>query len=183
MPRGKEVRHMLKDKLQKAFSDQINAEFYSAYLYLGMSAYTDRLGFKGVANWLYVQAQEEMAHATHMYQHVLDRGETPSFADIGCPPGPDTYKGIRDVFEKTLAHEQKVTGHINDIASLAMKENDHASYQFISWYVNEQIEEEKSVSDILAKIKIMGDSPVLLYNLDQELAARTFTDPFASAAA
>jgi len=171
---------MLKDKLQKAFSDQINAEFYSAYLYLGMSAYTDRLGFKGVANWLYVQAQEEMAHATHMYQHVLDRGAVPTLQDIKAPAGE--YGGIKDVFVAIAKHEAHVTELINNIASIAFAENDHASYQFIRWYVNEQVEEESTADEIVSKLEIIGDNTVLLYNLDQELATRAFVDPFAAGA-
>jgi ferritin len=171
---------MLKDNLKKAFSDQINAEFYSAYLYLDMSAYADRLGFKGIANWMRVQAKEEMAHATHMFDHVLDRGEQPKFAPVQAPPGG--YEGVKDLFDRVLAHERNVTELINGIASIAVADNDHASYQFISWYVNEQVEEESNVDEIVSKLRIIGDNTVLLYNLDQELATRTFTDPFASTA-
>lgn len=171
---------MLKPSLSNVLSEQVNAEYYSAYLYLAMSAYADRAGFKGVANWLYVQAQEEMAHGTHIYQHLLERGATPTFADIKVPQ--TEYENIEAVFAKTLAHEQHVTELINNIASIALRENDHATYSFILWYVNEQIEEEATADELLTKIRHIGDNKALLYNLDTELAARVFNNPFATAA-
>lgn len=170
---------MLNDALAKALNDQVNAEYYSAYLYLAMSAYADRAGFKGVANWMFVQTQEEMAHGTHIYQHILERGGTPAFADVKTPPS--SFNGIRDIFEKSLAHEQMVTGRINNIASIAMRESDHASYNFIMWYVNEQTEEEANVNDILAKIALADGNPGLLFTLDAELSARVFVHPFPTA--
>ena len=167
---------MLNEKLTKALSDQFNAEYYSAYLYHSMSAFMENASLKGTANWLFVQAKEEMAHGIHIYQYILDRGAVPSFAAIQQPPV--SFSGIDDVFEKVLAHEQKVTQSINNIASLAMQENDHACYQFIMWYVNEQVEEESSASDLIAKLKLIGDNKGLLLALDTELAARVFNNPF-----
>jgi ferritin len=167
---------MIKDSLVKALSEQVNAEYYSAYLYLGMSAYTDRTGFKGIANWFFIQAQEEMAHAIHIYRHILERGAAPSFADIKAPE--TSYGSIKEIFEKTLAHERLVTGLINKIATLAQEEKDHASYNFIMWYVNEQTEEEAAADEILAKINLAGNHPGLLFNLDAGLGARTYSDPF-----
>ena len=168
---------MLSEALTKALSEQVNAEYYSAYLYLGMSAYADREGYRGIANWLFVQAQEERAHAVHLYQHILERGAFPVFMDIKAPPL--SFAGIKEVFEKVLAHERGVTERINAIASLAAEEKDHATYNFMLWYVNEQIEEEKNAGELVAKINLMGNNPALLFHLDAELAARTFTDPFA----
>ncbi len=170
---------MLKDSISKALSDQVNAEFYSAYLYLAMSSYSDRIGFKGFAQWLFVQYQEETSHATHMYQYILGRGANPEFPSIEAPP--QDWVDTKDIFEKVLEHEQYVTSRINDIASLAMLEKDHATYQFIQWYVNEQVEEEDTASDILQKLRNIGDNAGLLYSLDAQLGARTFTDPFANA--
>ncbi|MDR2124669.1 MAG: ferritin [Desulfovibrio sp.] len=171
---------MLKDSVVKALSDQVNTEYYSAYLYLAMSASADRMGFKGVANWLFVQAREETAHGTHLYQHLLGRGATPFFADIKAPE--TAYAGIREIFEKVLAHERHVTELINGIASLAVREDDHATYNFIMWYVNEQVEEEASAEEILTKIRFVGDKLDQLYILNTELGARVFTDPFAATA-
>ncbi|MDR1616091.1 MAG: ferritin [Syntrophomonadaceae bacterium] len=171
---------MIKENIAKALSDQVNAEYYSAYLYLIMSSYADRAGFKGIANWLFIQAQEEMAHGTHIYQHILERGGVPVFADIKKPE--IALDSIQDVFKKVVAHEEYVTSLINNIATMALKENDHASYNFIMWYVNEQIEEEASANEILNKISFIGDNLSLLYNLDLELSARVFTDPFPAVA-
>ena len=167
---------MLKTSLTNVLSEQVNAEYYSAYLYLKMSAYADRMGFKGFANWLSVQAQEEMAHGTHIYQYLLERGEMPSFVDIKAPEFE--FQNIEEIFAKTLAHEQHVTELINNIASVAMRENDHATYNFILWYVNEQIEEEATADELLTKIRLMGNNMALLYTLDTELATRVFANPF-----
>ena len=171
---------MIKVSISNVLSEQVNAEYYSAYLYLTMSAYADRAGFKGIANWLFVQAQEEMAHGTHIYQHLLERGATPSFAEIKLPP--THFDSIQAVFEKVLSHEQHVTSLIDNIATIALSENDHATYNFILWYVNEQIEEEATADELLTKIKMVGDNTALLYNLDAELATRVFSDPFAAQA-
>ena len=171
---------MLSESLTKALNDQINAEYYSAYLYLSMSSFAEGAALKGTANWLFIQAQEEMTHGLHMYQYLLDRGAVPSFAAITQPP--QSFKSIDDVFTQVLAHEQKVTKGINAIATRAMQENDHACYQFIMWYVNEQVEEEANASELLSKLKmISGDNRALLA-LDAELAARVFVNPFPGAA-
>lgn len=169
---------MIKESVVKALSDQVNAEYYSAYLYLALSAKADRMGLKGVANWLFVQAREEMAHGTHIYQHLLERGASPAFSLIKDPALPDG--GIKEIFAAVLSHERHVTELIGGIASLSMRENDHATYNFILWYVNEQVEEEASADEILQKIGLFGGDIGLLYNLDTELAARVFNDPFAT---
>jgi len=167
---------MLSKTLTDALNDQLNFELHSEYLYLSMSSCMERAGLKGAANWLWIQTQEERAHAIHMYQYILDRGAVPVFPAIEAPAAE--FDGLHDVFKQTLAHEQKVTARINNIATLAMKENDHACYQFIMWYVNEQVEEEAKVSDLLSKMELIGDNKGLLLNLDQELAARVFNNPF-----
>ena len=167
---------MLSENLVKALSEQVNAEYHSAYLYLAMSAAADQFGLKGAANWLFVQAQEEMAHGTHMYQYILERGAAPSFSAIQPPPA--SFRDANEIFEMTLAHERKVTERINAIATLAMKESDHACYQFMMWYVDEQVEEESSVTEVLDKLRLIGDNKGLLLTLDNELAARVFVDPF-----
>jgi len=167
---------MLNKKLQKALSDQINAEYYSAYLYLAMSASADQMGLKGAAHWLFAQAQEEMAHGTHIYQYVLERGVAPSFAAIELPP--TAFTSMREIFEMVLEHEQKVTQLINNIATLAMQGADHACYQFMLWFVNEQVEEEASASDILDKLNLIGDDKASLLALDNALGTRVFANPF-----
>ena len=167
---------MISETLAKALSEQVTAEYYSAYLYLSMSASADRAALKGAANWLFAQAQEEMAHGTHMYEYILERGAAPAFDAVPAPPA--SFADMADIFEKVLAHERTVTQRINAIATLAMKENDHACYQFILWYVNEQVEEESSAADILDKLRMIGSDKGLLLTLDKELAARVFVNPF-----
>ena len=167
---------MLSEKLQNALSEQINAEYYSAYMYLAMSAAADQLGLKGTAKWLFCQAQEEMAHGTHIYQYVLERGAAPAFAAIELPP--TAFADINKIFDMVLSHEQTVTKNINDIATLAMQQSDHACYQFMMWFVNEQVEEEASASDILSKLNFIGDNKGMMLALDNELGRRVFVHPF-----
>jgi len=167
---------MLGEKLLNALSKQINAEYYSSYRYLTMSASADQMGLKGTANWLFAQAQEELAHGTRIYQYILERGEKPDFAAIALPPA--SFTDINKIFEEVLAHEQKVTQSINAIATLAMQESDHACYQFMMWFVNEQVEEEASASDILDKLKMIGEDKGMQLNLDNELGQRIFVNPF-----
>jgi ferritin len=168
---------MIKASISKILSEQVNAEYYSAYLYLAMSAHADRAGFKGISNWLFVQAQEEMAHGTHIYRHILERGAAPLFTDIKVPQ--TSFGSIKEIFEKILLHERHVSELIDRIASLAQKEGDHATYNFILWYVNEQVEEEAAAEELVARINLAENNPGLIYHLDTALAARTFTDPFA----
>jgi len=167
---------MISETLSKALSDQLNAEYYSAYLYLSMSAAADGLGLKGAANWLFVQAKEELAHGTHIYEYILDRDAAPQFAPIEA--APNDFLGLGEIFEMVLSHEQKVTQGINSISTLAMQEGDHACYQFMMWYVNEQVEEEANAKEILDKLRLIGDDKAMLLTLDNELAARMFVDPF-----
>jgi len=169
---------VLSEKLTSALSEQVNAEYYSAYIYLSMSATADGMGLKGAANWLFAQAQEEMAHGTNIYEYILERGASPTFEAIEKPP--TSFASINEIFEMVLEHEQKVTKSINNIATLAMKENDHACYQFMMWYVNEQVEEEASANEILDKLRLIGDNKGLLLGLDNELATRVFVNPFIS---
>ena len=167
---------MLSEKLTKALSDQVNAEYYSAYLYLAMSAAADGMGLKGCANWLFVQAQEELAHGTHMFEYLLERGAAPTFDAIDTPPA--AFADLNEIFAMVLSHEQKVTARINAIATLAMREFDHACYQFMMWYVDEQVEEESGVTELLGKLRLIGENTGLLLALDNELAARVFVNPF-----
>ncbi|MDR3337473.1 MAG: ferritin [Treponema sp.] len=167
---------MIKESISRVLSEQVNEEYYSAYLYLAMSAYADRSGFKGAAHWLFVQAREETAHANHLYQYILERGAAPSLTDIKA--SQLSFESITAVFEKVLAHERHVSELLNRIAALALDENDHAAYTFIQWYVNEQVEEEANADEILTQAKAMRNDAALLYQLDAQLAKRKFIDPF-----
>jgi ferritin len=164
---------MINDSILKAFNDQLNAEYYSAYQYLAMSAYADRAGFKGIANWLFVQAREETAHANKLYRYILERGAAPAFGDIKA--SQLSFSSITDVFERVLSHEQHVSELINKLATLVLSENDHAAYTFIQWYVAEQVEEVASADEILTQAKAIGNHTGLIYQLDAKLAERKFT--------
>jgi ferritin len=141
-----------------------------------MSAYADRAGFKGIANWLFVQAREETAHANRMCQYILERGASPYFADIKAPQL--SLASITEVFEMTLSHEQHVSELINRIAALALGESDHATYAFIQWYISEQVEEVAKADEIVTQARAIGNNTALMYQLDAKLAKREFADPF-----
>ncbi len=166
---------MISKKMEKAFNDQINAEMYSAYLYLSMHAYVETLGLKGFSNWMYVQTQEEMAHAMGLYNYVLTRGGKIDLGAIEKPKG--SWKSIADVVKAVLAHERKVTGLINGLVDVAEKEKDRAAISFLDWYVKEQVEEEDNVETMLTRLNLIGSDVNELLNYDKELATRTFVAP------
>jgi ferritin len=170
---------MLSKTMQDALNDQINAEYYSSYLYLSMAAWADSANLKGFANWFRMQVQEEMVHVMKFFQYVLDRRGLVKLTAIAGPP--TQWASPLAAFEATLAHEQHVTGRINKLAELAIKENDHASHALLEWFVTEQVEEEATADSILQQLKLAGDAPAALFLLDRELGARTFTPPAAGA--
>jgi ferritin len=161
---------MLKKSVEDALNKQVNAEFYSSYLYLAMSAYFESITMKGFAQWLRLQSREEMAHGMKIYDYIIEAGGSPKLTAIEAPKTP--WKSPQAVFEQVYAHEQKVTGLINDLMDLAIKEKDHATKNFLGWFVKEQVEEEANASEILAKIKMIGDVPGHLFWLDHELGKR-----------
>jgi ferritin len=165
---------MLNKKIEKVLNDQINAEMYSAYLYLSMSAYFESKNLSGMANWMYVQYQEEMTHAMKFYRYVNDRGGKVTFKEIKAPK--TEWKDSVDVFTNVLEHEQYVTSLINSLVDLAIEEKDHATNNMLQWFVAEQVEEEASAEDILEKVKRVIDSRNGLYLIDKELSSRTFID-------
>jgi ferritin len=169
---------MLSPKIQDAFNSQINAELYSSYLYLSMSAYCDSQNLAGMANWMRIQAQEEHTHAMKFFEFVNERDGRVLLTQIEAPK--TEWTSPLDVFEETLAHEQKVTGLINDLVDLSLSEKDHASNTFLQWFVTEQVEEESTAKTIVDKLKLIGDNPVALYMLDGELGQRTLPSPTAS---
>lgn len=169
----------MKENLLESIQEQVNAELYSAYLYLSMSSWADREGIKGFANWFRVQAQEELFHATFMHDYLLRRGE-PSVMKTVMEP-PSGWNSVQAAFEQVCAHERYVTERINNIASIAMENKDHATYQFFMQYVDEQVEEEETANDILQKIRFSQNKPEYIYALDTELAARVYTQPFGTA--
>ncbi|MFZ9032690.1 MAG: ferritin [Anaerohalosphaeraceae bacterium] len=169
---------MIAKKIEDAFNAQINAEIYSSYLYLAMSAALEKMNLPGFASWMRVQAQEEMTHAMKFYDHIIERDGTVALTAIDGPPMK--WKDVKAVIAETLEHEQKVTGLINDLMDLSMTENDHAGRMFLQWFVTEQVEEEATAMEILGKLEIAGDSAGGLYLLDKEMAGRVFTPPAAA---
>ena len=161
-------------KIENAINKQINAELYSAYLYLGMSARCTELNLKGMAHWLYVQAQEEMTHAMKFYRFVLERGGHPVLPAIEGVKSD--WKTPLEMFAAAYEHEQKVTALINNIVDIALAERDHATASMLNWFVDEQVEEEANSSEIAEKLKQIGASKEGLFMLDRELSARVFVD-------
>lgn len=172
---------MLSKKMEDAINKQINAELYSAYFYLSMAAYYESVSLPGFANWMKVQAQEEVSHAMLMFDYVNDRGGRAIMAPIDGPP--TEWGSVLAPLEDTYKHEQKVTGLINGLVDIALSERDHATTAMLQWFVTEQVEEEKNASDLVEKIKRIGDSPNALFMLDRELTQRVFVPPAAGGSA
>jgi len=163
-------KNMLSKKMLEGLNEQINKEIYSAYFYLGMSAYAASLGSNGVANWFYIQWKEELVHTKKMFDYVHKQGERVSLKAIDEPP--QDFSSVRDLFAKTLAHEKKVTGLINNLVDLARKENDKETEDFLQWFVKEQVEEEATPAGILDKLNQAGKDKKALTEIDNELAGR-----------
>lgn len=161
-------------KMTDAFNEQIKNELYSSYMYLAMSAYFSDLGLPGFANWMRIQAKEEVTHATKMYDYVLTRGEKVILKTIDAPPA--TWDNPLAVMEAGLAHEKFVTKRLNELTDLAIQEKDHASQIFLSWYITEQVEEEQSFGDIVNALRLIKGEGQGLLMMDRELGARTFVD-------
>lgn len=164
-------------KVEKAINEQINAEFFSAYLYLSMSSWFDSAGLKGFAHWERVQAMEERDHALKFLDYLLSRGGKAVMQKIEAPPV--VWNDAKDAFETQLAHELKVTELINNLVNLSMTEKDHATVQILQWFVSEQVEEEGNARTILDQLRMISQEKGagLLYMLDKELAARVYTPP------
>ena len=166
---------MLSNKMEAAINQQINAEMYSSYLYLSMATYFESTSLEGMSNWMRQQAQEEMFHGMKMFDFVCERGGRVTLMAIDEPPSE--WTSVLDVFENVLAHEQKVTGLINDLVNLALDERDHATNIFLQWFVSEQVEEEDTAGGLVDKLKLIGNDANGLFMLDTELGNRVFTLP------
>ena len=163
---------MISKKMQEAINKQINAEMYSAYLYLSMSAWCMDKNLVGFAQWYHVQAQEEMVHAMKFYGYIFDQGGRVKLLPIDGPPAE--FSSVLEIAQKQLEHEKKVTGLINALLDLAGKEKDAATEILLQWFITEQVEEEKNAQEIIHKLQMVGDSGSALYLLDKELGQRKF---------
>jgi ferritin len=169
---------MISTRIQDAFNKQLNAELYSSYLYLSMSAYFESVNLLGCANWMRCQAQEELVHAMKFYTYITGRGGIVLLTTIDGPP--TGWSSPVRAFEDAYKHEQKVTGLINGLVDMTLEEKDHASNAFLQWFVTEQVEEEASANDVVQKLNLAGDQGGGLFLVDRELAQRVFTMPTAS---
>jgi ferritin len=161
---------MLSKKMEKALNDQLNAEFYSAYVYLSLAAYFESKNLEGLASWMQAQAAEERGHAMKFYGYIHSRGGRVKLSQIDAPE--TSWDSPLVGFRSALEHEKMITGRINDLVDLANKEKDNASHQFLMWFVAEQVEEEESVGRVVDKLEMVGDSPSGLFIMDRELAKR-----------
>lgn len=162
---------MITKKMAKALNIQLNHEFYSAYLYLSMSAYCSKKDFNGAAGWFLLQYQEELEHATRIYNYIIDQGAIVSLQEIDRPE--KKFGSLLEIYQKSLAHEQMMTCMLNDLSNNALNEKDHATYNLLQWFVNEQVEEEAILNEIISKIKLVKDDGYGLLMIDNELAKRT----------
>lgn len=168
---------MISNKIQDAINAQINAEFWSAYLYLSMGMHFEAEGRQGVANWFKIQFQEEQAHAQIFINYLNQRGGRVVLKAIDAVP--TSWESPLDAFKATLEHEQKVTAMINNIYAIAEAENDYATRDRLNWFVTEQVEEEDNARQLIDKYAMIGDNGMGQYMLDQELAARVYNAPAA----
>jgi ferritin len=166
---------MLSERMQEALNDQMKWEFYSEFLYLAMAAWFKARSLDGFANWMMVQAEEERAHALMFFDYIAEAGGK---AEIRAFDQPKTeYQSVTDVFRTTVEHEKLVTKRINDLMSLAVEEKDHATANFLAWFVKEQVEEVAGPQKILDQLEMGREEGYVLMMLDRELAQRVFTPP------
>lgn len=162
-------------KIEEAINAQINAEMWSAYLYLSMATKCHDLGYAGMANWFEIQFKEEQDHAHIFYNYVISRGGRVTLKAIDDVP--TEWKDALDMFKNTLEHEQKVTSLINDLYALATKEKDYATQSMLKWFIDEQVEEEDHARTMIDNLKMINGNGYGMYMLDKELAARVYTVP------
>lgn len=162
---------MISAAMEKALFEQLNDEFYSSYLYLAMSAYCSHKEFNGAANWLKMQYEEEQMHATKIYNYMVEQGVHVVLGELSQPPSD--YGSLLEVFTASLTHEQCMTARLNDLSDQALKEKDHATYNLLQWFVNEQVEEEANVGGIISKLKLVKEDGYGLLMVDNELGARS----------
>jgi ferritin len=161
---------MLSQGIQEAINDQIHHEFHSAYVYLSMSAYLEAANFTGFAQWMRMQAKEEVNHAMKLFDYVNNRNGRVTLKALEQPPV--NFKSVLDTFEHALQHEMKVTQMIHSLYALATRENDYATQVALQWFINEQVEEEATATSVVDRLKIAGNDGAALLLLDREMGAR-----------
>ena len=161
---------MLKKKVEEALNQQLNREFYSAYLYLSMSAYFDSIDLPGFAHYMKVQYQEESAHAIRIFNYLINVGGKIQLKTIEEPK--NIWKDVIEVFEETHKHECYITDSINSVLAIAHKEHDYATINMLQWFIGEQVEEEATVLKILNQLRMVEGKGPGLFMLDREMAQR-----------
>jgi len=172
---------MLTPRVEQELNKQLNREFYSSYLYMAMAAYYNSIDLLGFANWMTIQAKEELMHAEKFYKFILDRNGKVTLEQIDKPQ--TDWSSPSAVFEDTLKHELFITESINNLMNVALEEKDHATNIFLQWFITEQIEEEANTTEIIRQLKLMQDAPGGMYMLDKDLGTRTLVIPAADATA
>jgi ferritin len=165
---------MLGQDFQRALNDQLKQELYSSYLYLSMAAYCESISLPGFARWMRLQADEEREHAMRFFDHIADRGGRVTLPAL--PQPPTDFASPVALFEQALAHEQEITSLIHELYRRATSEQDHASQVFLQGFIAEQVEEEKTASQVLETLRMAGEDKVALLMVDRELAARGAAD-------
>ena len=166
---------MLNKEIEAALNAQVNAEMWSAYLYLSMSAYCHEHGNSGMANWFAIQFKEEQDHAMMFFNHVIARGGRITLAPIA--EVQTSWQSPLEAFENTLAHEQKVTEMINNLYALADTHKDYATQSMLRWFIDEQVEEEETAQEIIKNLRMVQDNGFGMFMIDKELGARVYTAP------
>jgi ferritin len=166
---------MINERMLKALNEQVTEETYSAYLYQSMSAHFDFKGLKGFSHWMDMQTQEEMIHARKFYDYILERSGRVLLDTIQAPP--HDFGTPLEIFSSALEHEEYITGKINDLVELAQEVKDHATFNFLQWFIGEQVEEEATAGEMVDKLTLIGDHPGALYQIDTELTARAVPTP------
>ena len=166
---------MISTRLHNAINAQVNAELWSAYLYLAMSLDAEAKGYKGVANWFFIQFKEEQDHARIFMNYLNSRDEKVELLPIDAVPS--SWESVLEMFRSTLEHEKKVTAMINNLAMIATEDRDYASISRLNWFIDEQVEEEESARDMIAAFEAVEGNKYGMYMLDKELAARTYAAP------
>lgn len=166
---------MLKEKVESLLNQQVAHEFYSAQLYLSMSAWFSSKSLDGFAKWFYIQAQEERAHALIIYHYIIKAGGRVKLSEMKAPP--NEWPSVQEVLSETVKHEEFVTSLIYNIVDTAQQEKDFKVVQFFQWFVDEQVEEEDNANKLKGKYETMGSDGKALYLMDQELSTRVYTAP------
>ncbi len=168
---------MLSEKLLNELNEQIKYELFSANYYLSMAAYCATENFNGVSNFFMVQAEEENFHAMKFFNFILEMGGKVTMTGLDAPR--TEFQSLEEIYTLALEHEQFVTKRIYTLMDIATAEKEYATINFLKWFVDEQVEEEATMNDILARVKLLGDKGQGIYHLDRELAARKFSPPSA----